>query len=338
MTDFTSIDAIRQACLAAPPGDHVAAEAAQQRQANLTKPAGSLGRLEQIAAWLATWQGRAMPKLDRIEVLIFAGNHGVTAQNVSPFPAAVTAQMVGNFANGGACINQLAAIAGARLRVVPLALDTPTEDITEAPAMNEASFLDAVKIGYAAVTPCDLLCLGEMGIGNTTVAAALAARLFGGAGHDWAGRGTGIDDAGLLRKIDAIDQALARHPSPDPLAAASALGGRELAAILGATLAARHQNIPVLLDGFVCTVAAAPLEALTPGGLDHAMVAHRSAEAAHGRLIEALGKQPLLDLGMRLGEGSGAAVAALVLKAAVACHTGMATFAEASVSGRDAAS
>jgi len=334
---FTSLDDLRTACTMLPSGDTEATAAVRTRQSELTKPAGSLGRLEDLAAWLATWQRRPTPRLDRIDVLIFAGNHGVTAQGVSPFPPAVTAQMVGNFANGGAAINQLAATAGAQLRVIPLGLATPTHDFTDAPAMSPSAFLEAVSIGYDAVeAKTDLLCLGEMGIGNTTAAAALAAALFGGTGAEWAGRGTGIDDAGLNRKINVIDRGLALHHAvrQDPLQAAQSLGGRELAAILGASLAARYHGIPVLLDGFVCTAAASPLARLATGGLDHTEIAHVSAEAGHRRLVAALDKSPLLDLGMRLGEASGAAVASLILKAALACHTGMATFAEAAVSGR----
>ncbi|GAC1345968.1 MAG: nicotinate-nucleotide--dimethylbenzimidazole phosphoribosyltransferase [Acetobacteraceae bacterium] len=326
------MDELRAACRAQSPGDPGAADAVRARQAVLTKPPGSLGRLEELVAWLARWQGQAMPRLDRVETVVFAGNHGVTAQGVSPYPAAVTAQMVENFARGGAAINQLATLAGATLRVVPLDLDRPTQDITAGPAMDAAGFLDAVSAGYQAVAPdLDLLALGEMGIGNTTAAAALAAGLFGGDGARWAGRGTGIDDAGLLRKRAAIDRALARQGRADPVETAMALGGRELAAILGATLAARRHGIPVLLDGFVCTAAAAPLAALDPAGLDHARVAHVSAEAGHRALAAALGQEPLLDLGMRLGEASGAAVAILILRAALACHTGMATFAEAGI-------
>lgn len=337
MTRFPSFAALRDACLDLPSGDDAAARAAAARNAVLTKPPGSLGRLEEIAIWLARWQGRHPPRLDRVEVLVFAGNHGVVAQGVSAFPAAVTAQMVANFAAGGAAISQLAALAGARLQVVPLDLDRPTGDFTREPAMSEDAFLRAVAAGYDSVpTDADLVCLGEMGIGNTTAAAAIAAALFGGGGTRWAGRGTGVDDDGLARKRHAVDSALTRHASPlaDPLHAAAALGGRELAAILGAALAARRQRIPVLIDGFVCTAAVAPLARLRTDGLAHALAAHLSAEAAHRALLDELGLRPLVDLGMRLGEASGAAVAALILRAAVACHTGMATFAEAGVAGK----
>ena len=331
---FASLGELAAACRSLPAGDAAAAAAVAARDATLTKPAGSLGRLEEMVAWLARWQARNPPRLDRVDILVFAGNHGVTAQGVSAYPAAVTTQMVANFAAGGAAINQLARIADARLRVLPLSLDRPTADFTVAPAMSHEEFLDAVEIGSDAVNPeTDLVCLGEMGIGNTTAAAALAAALFGGGGERWAGRGTGVDDAGLARKRAVIDRALARHAAclADPLTCAAAFGGRELAAILGATLAARRQRIPVLLDGFVCTAAAAPLAKLYPGALDHVTAAHVSAEAGHRLLLAELGLRPLLDLDMRLGEGSGAAVAVLLLRAALACHLGMATFAQAGV-------
>jgi hypothetical protein len=234
---ITSLAALNALCRDLPEGDASAAAAVAARQATLTKPPGSLGKLETLVAWLARWQRRPMPRLDRVAVLVFAGNHGVAARGVSPYPPEVTAQMVANFASGGAAINQLATLAGARLRVVPLDLDSPTADLSAAPAMDEAAFLAAVSAGHYAVEPgTDLLCLGEMGIGNTTAAAALAGGLLGGTGVDWAGRGTGVDDSGLARKARVVDAALARHKAlrGDPLAIAAALGGRELAAILGA--------------------------------------------------------------------------------------------------------
>ncbi len=337
MTVFSSLDSLRAACTSLPLGSEDAAAAAAARQEQLTKPPGSLGRLETLVAWLAHWQERSTPCLDRVDVVVFAGNHGVVAQSVSPYPAAVTAQMVGNFERGGAAINQIAANAGARLRVVPLTLDVPTADFTVAPAMDEAGFLTAVNIGAEVVEPgLDLLCLGEMGIGNTTAAAALCAALFGGGGALWAGRGTGLDAAGVAHKVAVVDTALLRQETlmDDPLQIARALGGRELAAILGAVIAARHNRVPVLLDGFVCTAAAAPLARLARGGLDHAVLAHLSAESGHRVLADTLGLTPLLSLDMRLGEASGAALAVPILRAALACHTGMATFADAGVSDR----
>ena len=339
MTNFTSFADLRAVCLDLPSGHPAASAAAAQREDTLTKPPKSLGRLEDLVAWLAHWQGHAPPRLDRVDILVFAGNHGVTKQGVSAYPAEVTAQMVANFAAGGAAINQLARAAGARLRVIPLSLEQPTADFTQAPALTEPEFLAAVAAGYNAVSAdCDLICLGEMGIGNTTAAAAIAAALFGGRGARWAGRGTGIDDEGLQRKRAVIDRALDRHAAllNDPLKIAAALGGRELAAILGAALAARRQNIPVLLDGFVCTAAVAPLWKLRSDTLAHALAGHVSAEAGHRMLLDELSLKPLVDLNMRLGEASGAAVALLILRAALACHTGMATFAEAGVSDKPA--
>ena len=335
MTGHPSIDAIRATCSSFPDGVKDAEAAALERQSMLTKPPGSLGRLERIAAFLAGWQGRAVPKLDNVSVLVFAGSHGVTAQGVSAFPAEVTAQMVANFAAGGAAINQLARQAGATLDVVELDVDRPTGDFTQGPAMSEDDFAAAVAKGRAAVKPdIDLICVGEMGIGNTTAAAALSAALFGGSGTEWVGRGTGVDDAGLARKAAAVDAALARHGNAlsDPFEAARLVGGRELAAILGAVLGARLRSIPVLLDGFVATAAAAPLARLVDGGLAHALAGHVSAEAQHRRLLGLLGLDPILDLDMRLGEASGACLAVNILRGALACHAGMATFAEAGVS------
>jgi len=339
MTDFTSFSDLRALCLDLPGGHPAASSAVLKREATLTKPPRSLGRLEDLVAWLAHWQGFSPPRLERVEIVVFAGNHGVTRLGVSAYPAEVTAQMVGNFSAGGAAINQLARTAGAELRVIPLSLDQPTADFTQQPALTEQEFLAAVATGYEAVSPqCDLICVGEMGIGNTTAAAAVAAALFGGGGERWAGRGTGVDAEGLARKRAVIDRALKRHAAllHNPLMIAAALGGRELAAILGAVLCARRQRIPVLLDGFVCTAAVAPLAKLRADTLAHALAGHVSAEAGHRMLLDELGLKPLVDLDMRLGEASGAAVAVLILRAALACHTGMATFAEAGVSDKPA--
>jgi nicotinate-nucleotide--dimethylbenzimidazole phosphoribosyltransferase len=335
---FSTLDDISAFCRDLPGGDAACAEAAAQRQQNLTKPPGSLGRLEELAIWLARWQRREMPRLDHITIAVFAGNHGIAERGVSAYPSEVTAQMVANFAAGGAAINQIAKLAGAELRVEPIELARPTRDFTVAPAMDPADFLVALDTGWRAVPDrCDLLVVGEMGIANTTVAAMLCAALMGGRGVRWAGRGTGVDDAGLLRKRTAIDAALKFHRNllDDPLQVAVSLGGRELAAIFGAVLAARSKRIPVLLDGFVATAAVLPLARLAPGSLDHCRAGHVSAELGHRELLRELELAPLLDLGMRLGEASGAGVAILLLRAALACHAGMATFSEAGVSGKD---
>jgi len=305
------------------------------RDAVLTKPPGALGRLEEVAIWLAGWQGTARPMIAAPQVIVFAGNHGVTVRGVSAFPAEVTAQMVVNFRTGGAAINQLARAAGATLSVVPLELDRPTVDFTQGPAMSEADCVAALAAGWEAVGPeTDLLVTGEMGIGNTTAAAALCLALFGGRAEDWTGRGTGVDRAGLDRKTAVVAEGVARHAGlTDPLAILAALGGREIAAMAGAIAAARARRVPVILDGFICTAAAVFLHRAQPGALDHCLAGHLSAEGAHGHLLAALDLRPLLDLGLRLGEGSGAALAISVVRAAVACHSGMATFAEAGVSG-----
>ncbi len=330
---FTRLDDFLSILAAAPGPDAGARAAAVARDAVLTKPPGALGRLEEVAIWLAGWQGTARPVINAPQVIVFAGNHGVTARGVSAFPAEVTAQMVLNFQAGGAAINQLAKAAGARLSVVPLELNRPTGDFTAGPAMTEEDCVAALRAGWESVDAAtDLLVVGEMGIGNTTAAAAICHALFGGRAEDWTGRGTGVDQAGLDRKTAVVAEGVARHGGLAPLQVLAALGGREIAAMAGAMAAARARRVPVILDGFICTAAAAVLARACPGALDHCLAGHLSAEGAHGRLLAALGLRPLLDLGLRLGEGSGAAVAISVVKAAVACHSGMATFAEAGVS------
>ncbi|WP_244901256.1 nicotinate-nucleotide--dimethylbenzimidazole phosphoribosyltransferase [Jannaschia aquimarina] len=329
--DLRDIAAIR-AALAALPGPSAVAEAeARARDAVLTKPPGALGRLEELAVWYAGWRDDPRPRIELPQVLVFAGNHGVAARGVSAFPAEVTGQMVANFRAGGAAINQLAEMAGARLDVHALSLDRPTADFTQGPAMSEAEMVEAFRTGWSAVRPeSDLLVAGEMGIGNTTSAAAIASALLGG--DDWAGAGTGVDAAGLARKRETIAAGLAANPARSGLEVLAALGGRELAAMAGAIAAARMHRIPVVLDGFICSAAALTLWAERRDALDHAVAGHLSAEGAHGRMLEAMGKRPLLDLGLRLGEGSGAALALQILRGAVECHSGMATFAEAGVS------
>ena len=330
---FTALSAIAGLANTLPDADPAARDAALRRQNGLTKPPGSLGRLEELAVFMAAWRGIARPRIERAQAIVFAGNHGVCAQGVNPYPQEVTAQMVANFEHGGAAINQLCRANNADLSVVALDLDRPTADFTQGPAMTEAETLDAMNRGADAVDPgADVLVLGEMGIGNSTVAAALASALFGGSPANWVGPGTGSDAPGMQRKIAAIETGLALHQGLEPMGTLAALGGREQAAICGAVLAARKARIPVILDGFICTAAAAVLHAVDPRLLDHCLVGHASAEPGHRRLLDAIGKKPVLEFDMRLGEGSGAALALGILRAALACHNGMATFGEAGVS------
>ncbi|GAB4392595.1 MAG: nicotinate-nucleotide--dimethylbenzimidazole phosphoribosyltransferase [Kiloniellaceae bacterium] len=334
--DIGSLQEIRDLLKVLPEADEEAAEIARARQTQLTKPAGSLGRLEDLAIWLAAWQGRNPPSLDRPYTAVFAGNHGIAAKGVSAYPSEVTGQMVQNFIEGGAAVNQLCSLANADLRVYEMALEEPTGDISEGPAMDEEDCARAMAYGMMAVeSGIDVLALGEMGIGNTTAAAALCHGLFGGEAADWVGPGTGLDDARRAEKTALVARAVELHRDAlgDPLEALCRLGGRELAAIAGAVLAARMARTPVMLDGYACTAAAAVLYALDPKSLDHCQVSHMSAEPGHKRLLARIGKRPLVDLDMRLGEASGAMVAVLLLKAAVACHNGMATFDDAGVSG-----
>jgi nicotinate-nucleotide--dimethylbenzimidazole phosphoribosyltransferase len=320
-----------------PAGDDDAVDVVRARDNSLTKPPGSLGKLEALVEFLARWQGKGKPTMVSPMVAIFAGNHGVTKQGVSAFPAEVTAQMVANFTNGGAAISQLCALHEINLRVFELAIEIPTGDITVEAAMDDQTCAATIAYGMEAIAGSpDLLCVGEMGIGNTTIAAAVCAALFGGSGTDWVGRGTGVDDAGLARKAAAVDRALAFHQGEldHPLKIMARVGGRELAGMLGAIMAARHRNIPVIIDGFVATAAAAVAYAVNPSALDHCIFAHVSAEHAHQRVLSEMGKEPLLDLGMRLGEGSGAALAAVLVKTALHLHQNMATFEEAAVAGK----
>jgi len=335
--DTNTLEWARNLLADLPDPDESAREAAAARQVQLTKPAGSLGRLEGLALWLAAWQGKHPPTLDHPHVIVFAGNHGVAAKGVSAYPTDVTAQMVSNCNNGGAAINALSQYASADLSVVPIQLEQPTEDFTAAPAMSERELAAALDIGRNSIPDeTDLLLLGEMGIGNTTSAAALACALFGGVPSDWVGAGTGVDADGISRKRQAIEDALSFHGDTlaDPLDALRRVGGRELAAIAGACLEARRRRIPVVLDGYVSTVSAAVLSAFDPSALDHCCIGHVSAEPGHRRLLQRLGKPALLDLDMRLGEASGAAIALSIIGAALATHKNMATFAEAGVAGR----
>ena len=315
--------------------DTATAGQAHDRQQQLTKPPGSLGRLEDLAIWMAGWQGQEKPEIKAPACLIFAGNHGVAQNGVSAFPPEVTEQMVLNFQHGGAAINQLCQAAGSSLNVFPLSLDTPTADFSEQPAMSVEDTLAAMQMGADAIPDdADLILPGEMGIGNTSSAAALSHLVFGGEADTWTGRGTGLDDDRLAHKISIITKAVNRvkNQTLDPVTMLSELGGRELAAIAGCVLAARLRRIPVLLDGFISTAACLPLWASNNAALDHCQISHYSKEPGHRHVIDALGKTAILDLDLRLGEASGAAIALQIVRSALAAHNGMATFAEAGVS------
>ena len=331
----TSLEEMRELIRKFSGPDEKIIERAIARESILTKPSGSLGHLEVLNQWFCAWQGRHPPRLERPRVAIFAGNHGVAHHGISAFSAEVTKQMVENFRAGGAAVNQLCSQYDAELRVYEMALDHATKDFTVSPALSDAECARAMAYGMMAIEDgVDLICIGEMGIGNTTSAAALACALFGGDPADWTGTGTGINASKLKRKIEVVTKGISLHRShlEDPLECLRRLGGHELAARAGAVIAARIGKVPVILDGYVATAAASVLQKIESTALDHCIVGHLSAEPAHLKLLNIIGKAPVLDLKMRLGEASGALMALAVLKGAVACHTGMATFENANIS------
>ncbi|MCC2095578.1 MAG: nicotinate-nucleotide--dimethylbenzimidazole phosphoribosyltransferase [Hyphomicrobiales bacterium] len=329
-------DDIRNLLIGLPGGSGHAEAAARERNAQLVKPIGSLGRLEEIAFWLARWQGREKPRIDRPFTVIFAANHGVHAQDVSPSPQALTRQMLETFAAGGGAVNQIAGTFGVGLKVFELALDYPTKDMSQEPALDEQAAAATFAFGMEAIAgEPDLLCLGETGAGNTTVAAAIYAALFGGDARLWTGRSAAMDDAAFERKVETVKRALAVHEGhlSDPLEIMRRVGGREICALAGAIVAARLQGVPVVLDGYTVCAAAALLQAMNPEALDHCIAGHVTPQAAHADVLRRLGKAPLLDMGINLGEATGAALAAGIIKAAAATHNDMATREQAGVTG-----
>ncbi|RWH75854.1 MAG: nicotinate-nucleotide--dimethylbenzimidazole phosphoribosyltransferase [Mesorhizobium sp.] len=320
-------DDFRSLLAALPPADDAASARVRALFAKADKPNESLGRIEDIAAWIAAWSGRAPPAINRPLVAIFAGNHGAVRHGISPRRVAATANEVELCAAGGAAVNQVCIANDLGLKVFDLALDIPTGDITEEAALDERGCAATMAFGMEAVAGgADLLCLGDLGVGSSTIAAALCAALFGGEGADWVGPGSGADVAMMARKAEVVDRALAFHGSglSDPLEALRRVGGREFAAICGAILAARMEKIPVLLDGFVATAAAAVLHAANRGTLDHCLLAGLSPEPGHSKAAERLGLRPLFDFGISHGEGVGAALAAGIVKAAALTSSGMA--------------
>ena len=350
-----------------PAPDRAAEQAARERQARLTKPAGSLGRLEDLACWLAARLPQPLTADLRVAVTVFAADHGVTARGVSAYPPEVTAQMLANFAHGGAAINVLSTLHGCRLDVVDVGVaadvDVPgvvrrrvragTRDLRSEAALSAAELHAALSVGaeraaQALAAGAQLLIAGDMGIGNTTAAACLICALTGAAPQDIVGRGTGVDDAGLARKLEVVQYALERAgccrgpgstiamPASDAHRLLQELGGIEIAAMTGYYLHAAAAGVPVLLDGFISAAAALCAVTLEPAAREFMLAAHRSAEGGHAIALRVLGLAPLLDLGLRLGEGSGATLAVPLLRAALALHLRMATFEEAGVSAGSA--
>jgi nicotinate-nucleotide--dimethylbenzimidazole phosphoribosyltransferase len=317
--------------VAEPGPDAVASEAVAARAAHVLRPAGALHRLDEVAAWLAGWQRTDRPSVTRPAAIVFAADHGVTVEGVSAYPAAVTVEMLRALREGAATAAVLCRSVGAELHVVDVGVGRPTGNIASEPALSADGFAAAWEAGRSAVArlDADLLVLGEMGIGNTTPAAAVACALFGGPPSQWVGRGTGVDDDGLARKTAVVEKAVGRLvDATDPLEVLRDVGGAELVAIAGACAEARARSLPVLLDGYVVTAAVAPLEVASTGALAHCLAAHRSPEPGHGLLLDRLGLDPLLDLGLRLGEASGALLAVPIVQMAAAVVTDVATFAE----------
>jgi len=330
-TDVSATAWLREALATLPARDDEAYAAVTERAANILRPAGALARLDEVAAWAAGWQRTSSPAVRRPAALIFAADHGVTAAGVSKYPADVTGAMLAAYRAGKSTITAFAAVAGASVEAIDVGVGRPTGDIRYDSAMSIERFEDAVAAGRDAVNSldADLLVLGEMGIGNTTAAAAVAAALGGGEVAAWVGRGTGVDDEGLARKREAVREAISRIVGVvDPLEVLREVGGAELVAMAAAIVAARHRQLPVVIDGYVVTSAAMPLASMNSAALDHCLVGHCSSEPGHRRLLERLGKQPLLDLDMRLGEGSGAMAAVPLVAMACAGITDVPTFGE----------
>ncbi len=339
---------------AIPEPDAEARQQALRHQRNLTKPPGSLGRLESLAVQLAGMQGRAKPDLKCIRVVVFAADHGVYAEGIAPYPQQVTVEMIRNFSAGGAAISVLARQLDATLEVVnvgtvgdpgPLPgvvdarISAGTRNLSVEPAMNSVELRRALLVGRAAIERaagggCQLVIAGEMGIANTTAASALGCALMGEAPEHLVGPGTGLDAEGIRRKSMVVARALALHGDlmNEPMGALRRLGGLEISALVGCYIRAAQSRLPVLIDGFIATVAALAAVRIRPEIQQWLIFGHRSTEAGHARVLDALDADPILDLGMRLGEGSGAATAALILRAAINLHGGMATFDSAGVS------
>lgn len=327
---------IRAAVAEAP--DPLARAAAEARLAEVIRPYRALGRIDELAVWLAAWQATGRPHVDRPAVVVFVADHGVTVEGVSAYPAEVTAQMLAAFRGGHATVNRIAEVVGAPVTIVDVGVGRPTANLADGPAMTPGDLGAALDAGAAAVDALDtdMIALGEMGIGNSTAAAAVTALLYPGpAPEAWVGEGSGLDEAGLARKQAVVARAVRVHAGHSgPLDILRRAGGRELAALAGAIVAARRRRIPVLLDGFIVTAAAAAMHALDDTALDHCLAAHVGAERGHRPLLGRLGMEPLFDFGLRLGEGTGATLAIAVLRTAARSLADVPTFAEAGVADR----
>lgn len=322
---------LRTKLSALPASDVRASDTVTARAAEVLRPAGALAWLDEVAAWKAGWQRSDQPSVERPAALVFAADHGVTVAGVSNYPAEVTASMLTATETGKATINAFARAAGATVTAVDVGVGRPTNDMRFEAALSVDSFDEISEIAFAAVESLDtdLLVLGELGIGNTTASAAIAAAFAGGEATVWVGRGTGIDDEGLERKQEAVRQSVRRIAGVvEPLEILREVGGSELVAIAAAVIAARHRSIPVVLDGYICTASVLPLHAADPAALDHCIVGHCSSEPGHRLLLDRLDKQPLLDLDMRLGEGSGAMAAVPLVRMACAGVVEVPTFDE----------
>ncbi len=318
-----------------PEPDEATRDAVAARAESVLRPTGALARLDEVAAWLAAWQRTERPAVRTPHAVVFAADHGVAAAGVSAYPAGVTVAMLDALEKGAATSAAMAKAIGVELDVVDVGVARPTGDLRIEPAMDAKRFDEAVRAGVeavdrAATAGADLLVFGEMGIGNTTAAAAVVATLFDEPAAEWCGRGTGLDDAGVARKVAAVEacRARVRAVTEDAIQILREAGGAELAAIAGATVAARRRSIPVVLDGYVVTAAVAPLASVRADALGHVVAGHRSAEAGHGRLLERLGLEPLLTLDLRLGEGTGALAAVPLVQLAAIGVVEVATFQE----------
>lgn len=322
---------LRESLERLPTCDQASQNAVRDRASNVLRPAGALQTLDEIAILIAGWHATSAPRITRPAALVFAADHGVASSSVSAYPADITASMLKAYQSGKSTLSVFAKIAGATVHAVDVGVGRPTKDIQVEAAMSQQRFDEAITAGRNTVEQldADLLVLGEMGIGNTTAAAAVTAAILGGATTSWVGRGTGVDEEGMARKCSAVDRAVTRIKEiKDPLEILRQVGGAEIAAMAGALVAARLRRLPVVIDGYVVTSAALPLHQISSTALDHCLFGHCSAEQGHRKVLTHLNKLPILDLSMRLGEGSGAMAAVPLITMACSGVTDVPTFQE----------